>query len=275
MLTKTIHINTVDELFSVLQDTIPCLFSQTRNGVALNADMGNVICTKTKITGTSKYRIDIKTEYDEYLMYFYVEEYQYYIDAITSRSTLLITPYYSGDTLINNSIPRENTNNYGPSVVYNKNNSLYSKSGFININSNMFIVDSLTVCYNDSNVPHYFVAFNCEEQNESNFIISITNNNNFGVIGVTSTTDEAYNVCIISHYNNTTQDHNLYKIQIKDSSITAMTKLFLPESTIGEYFDYVYLVYSLETNDVNLSKYIYNKHIYLPCLNNYVATLTY
>lgn len=279
MIVKRIPITSVDELYDNLCDKLPSIFNlynyDSDDPSYANINIGHDNCILTPIVGTSKYRIDITTDYDEYLMYFYAEPYSYVDNGIT-KNAILITPYYANDTAINDMFIRDNANNYGPNVVYNKNNTLYSRysrSGFINYNANTFLLDSLSICYSDDNKPQNFLTF--DFNNKPTFIISITDNNNFGTIGVTVKNATTYNVSIISHNNNTTQEHNLYKIQIKNSSITSMTKLFLPESTNGEYFNYIYLVTASEPNNINLDNYIYNQHIYLPCLDNYLTLLTY
>ena len=201
------------------------------------------------------------------LLYFYVVNTIY-----ANRNTLLIKT----QGLNVSSVPynREDYSDWGPQIIYkNSSNELCSRAGFITSATQKFIVDSLIICLDDNGTAKNFISFCCNEYNQPLFIISPTNLGNVGIIGLTTNNANTTGMRTLVYDNNRTNQHNLNNLQITDSSVTSLVKLFVPESINGEYFEYVYIINSLETIEDELLKY--DNHIYARGLNDKLALLIY
>jgi len=196
-----------------------------------------------------------------------------YCSVITfnERQTIEIKTY--GNTITPSSFINEDLSSWGPQILYNKDGSSYGRSGFITAQTQKFVVDTLTVCLDDNKNTKNFVSFECNEHSNPIFIITPTNLNNIGFIGVTSFSENSIGLRTLTYNNQTTKEHNLLTKQITNSSITSMTNMFIPESTNGEYFPYVYLITAKE--NIEIEQIQFNNHIYLPCLNFHLALLIY
>jgi hypothetical protein len=226
------------------------------NNISVTVDTNNQTC----VTLTNNIS-------NEIVCYFYVD-----LTLYNERTTLIIKTY--GLNIFPTDYQKEDTSDWGPQIVYkNSDNVLCSRAGFINVANQKFIVDSITLCLDDNNVSQYFLAFGCKENSEPSFLISPTNLGNIGFIGVTTNNDTIVGIRTLTYNNSTTVEHNVKAIQVSNSTVTALAKMFIPESLNGEYFEYIYIVTALEDiNDVTLQ---YDNHIYLLCLYNHIAALIY
>ena len=223
--------------------------------VSVSIDTSN----QTKLTVTNN-------NTSEVLFFLYVITTTY-----NDRNTLLIKTY--GQSITPTDFVNEDMSSCGPQILYKKQNTIYGRCGFITATNQKFIVDEMTVCLNESNKTTNFIGFSCNEYDEPLFLISPTNLGNIGFIGITTLNTNNVGIRALTYNNKTTVEHNLKNIQITNSSITGMTNMFIPESTNGEYFPYVYLITSIEDN--TLEQIQYDFKIYLPCINHHLAVLIY
>ena len=254
MLKRSIQLNGDIDLFVTEFTTrIQSLF----DNVTTEIDTSN----QTKITV-------LNTTTNEVLLYFFVIQSTY-----NNRNILLLKTY--GLNIYPSDVIREDSDDWGPMVVYKSTNDLiYGKAGFLTTpNTQSFIIDELTYCLNEDNNTVYFIGLSCNDCVGPMFIITPTNLNNLGILGITTMANNDIGIRTVTYNNKTTQEHNLNILQIKNSNITSMTKYFLPESINAEYFPYVYLINGVEDSTLDIIKY--NNHMYIPCFNNCMALIIY
>ena len=220
------------------------------------------------IDNTDQTRINvIDSNTDDILFYFYVARTIY-----NNRDTLLLKTY--GNTVNATTYNREDSSDWGPQVLYkNENDVICSRAGFVTSGAQKFIIDSITVCLDDNSKANYYIAFSCKEYIQPLFIISPTNLGNLGIIGITTNNSNTTGMRTLTYNNKKTIEHNLNNIQISNSSVTSLTKLFIPESLNGEYFNYVYMLLALE--DIEDEYLKFNNHIYMRCLKDKLAVIIY
>lgn len=218
------------------------------------------------ITYTPSIKVSVKqTSTSDVLFYFYVVNTTY-----NNKNTILLKSI--GNAIEPTNFNNESLSTIGPQIIYRNNNVLYGRTGFYTSYNQTFIVDSITTCFEEGKATG-FIGFECSDFQNPMFVISPTINDKVGFIGITSLGQNNIGIRTLTYNNKTTIEHNLYNLQIKESSTTTMTNMFLPESINGEYFSNIYLITSIEPNIPQQIQY--DNHIYLPCMNNHIALKIY